>query len=102
MIFNTQINIIVFSLGALVVFISYAELRYLILARIGKIVKYTNTIDLIAFLIALYNFHSHCAISCMRNRLNRRPYLHNASTDFSKTNKCFVDYRFNAIMILIS
>ena len=53
--FDTQTNIIVFSigsaLGALAVFIGYAELGHYILARIGKIVKYTNKIVGVIFVI---------------------------------------------------
>ena len=53
--FDTQTNIIVFSigsaLGALAVFIGYAELGQFILARIGKIVKYTNKIVGVVFMI---------------------------------------------------
>lgn len=55
MIFDSQANIIVFSigsaLGALAVFIGYAELGHYILARIGKIVKYTNKIVGVVFVI---------------------------------------------------
>lgn len=55
MTFDTQTNIIVFSigsaLGALAVFIGYAELGHYILARIGKIVKYTNKIVGVIFVI---------------------------------------------------
>ena len=53
--FDTQTNIIAFSLGsalgALAVFIGYAELGHYILARIGKIVKYTNKIVGVVFVI---------------------------------------------------
>lgn len=55
MTFDNQTNIIVFSigsaLGALAVFIGYAELGHFILARIGKIVKYTNKIVGVVFVI---------------------------------------------------
>jgi len=53
--FDTQTNIITFSigsaLGALVVFIGYAELGRFIIGRIGKIVKYTDKVVGIVFLI---------------------------------------------------
>ena len=55
MTFDNQTNIIVFSigsaLGALAVFIGYAELGQYILARIGKIVKYTNKIVGVVFVV---------------------------------------------------
>ena len=55
MTFDSQTNIIVFSLGsalgALAVFIGYAELGQYILARIGKIVKYTNKIVGVVFIL---------------------------------------------------
>ena len=55
MTFDSQANIIVFSigsaLGALAVFIGYAELGHYILARIGKIVQYTNKIVGVIFVI---------------------------------------------------
>lgn len=55
MTFDTQTNIIVFSigsaLGALVVFIGYAELGHFILGRIGKIIKYTDKVVGVVFLI---------------------------------------------------
>lgn len=53
--FDTQTKIITFSigsaLGALVVFIGYAELGHYILGRIGQIVKYTDKVVGIVFLI---------------------------------------------------
>ena len=55
MTFDNQTNIMVFSigsaLGALAVFIGYAELGHYILARIGKIVKYTNKIVGVVFVV---------------------------------------------------
>lgn len=55
MTFDTQTPIIVFSigatLGALVVFIGYAELGHIILAKLGEIVKYTDKIVGIVFIV---------------------------------------------------
>ncbi len=55
MTFDSQANIIVFSLGsalgALAVFIGYAELGHYILARIGKIVQYTDKVVGVVFVI---------------------------------------------------
>ncbi len=55
MTFDTQSTIIVFSigsaLGALAVFIGYAELGHFIIGRIGKIVKYTDKIIGVVFVI---------------------------------------------------
>lgn len=57
--FESQTKIVIFSLasalGALVVFIGYAELGHYILNRIGKVVKYTNkAVGIVFILLGIY------------------------------------------------